>query len=90
MKTPDGKQITTTIVPLLLGRCEMAAALSISTDLLDELRKKGLPTINVPGSSKILFHPPVVVEWLLAQSKPIETLSEQETAKELDSPLRNK
>lgn len=83
----NGKQIV--IQPRLLDRRSMALCLSISEDVLDTLRKRGLPSVTIPGISKPLFHPDSVVEWMLQQSKPIETLSEKKAGEELDLLLRN-
>ena len=90
MEMPNGKQIVITIEPRLLDRRGMALCLSISEDTLDALRKRGLPSVTIPGISKPLFHPDSVVEWMLEQSKPPETLSEKEASEELDSLLRNR
>lgn len=89
MEPPDGKQIMIVIQPRLLDRRGMAACLSVSVDVLDALRKRGCPCVNIPGLAKPLFCPDKVVEWMLQQSTPPETLSEKEAAKELDSLLRS-
>ena len=77
------------IQPRLLDRESMALCLSISIDVLDKLRKQGLPSVTIPGISKPLFDPDDVVPWMKEQSKPLESLSEKEASKELDSLLRN-
>ena len=87
MTFPDGKQIV--ILPRLLDRRGMALCLSISEDTLDTLRKRGCPCVHLVGTSKVLFDPDEVVDWVKEESKPIETLSEKEAAEELDSILNN-
>ena len=87
METPDGKQIV--IQPRLLDRRGMSMCLSISEDVLDALRKRGCPCVTIPGIAKILFDPDDVVQWMKEQSKPLESLSEKEASKKLDSLLRN-
>lgn len=82
-------QKTLQIQPRLLDREGMALCLSISEDVLDKLRKKGLPSVTIPGISKPLFDPDDVVSWMKEQSKPPETLTEKEVSEELDSLLRN-
>lgn len=77
------------IQPRLLDREGMALCLSISEDVLDKLRKQGLPAVTIPGLSKPLFDPDDVIPWLKEQSEPLETLSEAEASEELDSILRN-
>ena len=89
METPSEKQVVITIAPRLLDRRGMALCLSISEDTLDSLRKRGLPEINVPGTSKVLFDPDDVIPWLKEQARPPETLSEKEASVELDSLLRS-
>ena len=84
-----GEQVRVTVEARLLDRARAAAALSISTDTLDKLRKRGCPCIAVPGTTKVLFDPDDVIPWLKEQSKPIETQSEKEASEELDSLLRN-
>ena len=87
MTFPDGKQIV--IQPRLLDRRGMAMCLSISEDVLDALRKRGCPCVHLVGTSKVLFDPDEVVDWVKEQSKPIETQSEKEASEKLDSLLRN-
>ncbi|MCC6490690.1 MAG: hypothetical protein IT364_24605 [Candidatus Hydrogenedentes bacterium] len=58
------------ITRVLLDREGMAAALSVSTDLLDLGRKMGLPCIVFPGSKKTLFDPADVLAWLKAHGRP--------------------
>ncbi len=87
MENPNGKQIV--IQPRLLDRRGMSMCLSISEDVLDTLRKQGLPSVTIPGITKILFDPDDVVPWMKEQSKPTETQSEKEASEELDSLLRN-
>ena len=57
------------IQPRLLDRAGMAAAICLSVDVLDRLRKMGMPCINVPTTSKTLFDPDAVVGWLREQSE---------------------
>lgn len=57
------------IQPLLLDRAGMAAAICVSVDTLDQLRKRGCPCLRVPGTKKVLFDPPAVVEWLREESQ---------------------
>ena len=87
MTFPDGKQIV--IQPRLLDRRRMALCLSISEDVLDKLRKRGFPSVTIPGISKPLFDPDDVVPWMKQQSKPSQSLSEKEAGEELDSLLQN-
>ena len=87
MTFPDGKQIV--IQPRLLDRRRMALCLSISEDTFDALRKRGCPCVPVVGTSKVLFDPDDVIPWLKEQARPIETRSEKEAGKELDSILNN-
>ena len=87
METPNGKHIV--IQPRLLDRRGMALCLSISEDVLDALRKRGCPCVPVVGTAKVLFDPDDVIPWLKEQARPIETQSENEARKELDSLLRN-
>lgn len=87
MENPNGEQIV--IQPRLLDRRGMGACLSISVDVLDKLRKQGLPSVTIPGITKILFDPNDVIPWMKEQSEPIETLSEKEASEELDSILRD-
>ena len=63
----DDKGIT--VEARLLDRRRMAAALCLSENTLDVLRKRGLPSIAVPGTKKILFNPDRVVEWLESESE---------------------
>ena len=63
--------------------------LSISEDVLDTLRKRGLPSVTIPGIAKPLFDPDDVVQWMKEQSKPIETQSEKKAGEKLDLLLRN-
>ena len=67
-------------IPVLLDRRRMAAALCLSEDTLDQLRKIGLPSISVPGTSKILFNPTRVVQWLEAENTEREENSESAQA----------
>lgn len=73
----------------LLDRKGMALCMSISEDVLDRLRKQGLPSVAIPGVSKPLFDPDDVVLWMKEQSKPLETRSETEASEQLDSLLQN-
>ncbi len=82
-------QKTQYIQPRLLDREGMALCLSISEDVLDKLRKRGLPSVTIPGLSKPLFDPDDVVLWMKEQSKPHETLTEKKAGEKLDSLLRN-
>lgn len=47
----------------------MASAICLSVDVLDRLRKAGMPCINVPTTTKTLFDPDAVVRWLREQSE---------------------
>ena len=87
MEIPDGKQVI--IQPRLLDRKGMALAASISTDTLDKIRKLGCPEITVPGTTKFVFDPDDVIEWIKENSRPADTRSEKEASEELDSLLRN-
>lgn len=84
-----GEQVRVTVEARLLDRARAAAALSISTDTLDKLRKRGCPCIAVPGTAKVLYDLEDAVAWLKEQSKPSETLTEKEAGEKLDSLLRN-
>jgi hypothetical protein len=54
----------TDIETRLLNRQSMAKYLSVSTDTLDGMRKRGCPTVPVPGSQKLLFDPDDVIAWM--------------------------
>lgn len=84
----ESKRVQVIVEARLLDR-KTAAALSISVDTLDKLRKQGLPTVNIRGVSKPLFDLDDVVEWLKDESSPVEFLSEQKARGELDDLLRN-
>ncbi len=58
------------ITPVLLDRARMAAALCLSVSTLDNLCKRGCPSIHVPGTSKILFDPADVVGFLKTAQTP--------------------
>lgn len=63
--TMNDSQVQTEPVPLLLlDRQKMAAAICVSEDTLDGMRKKGCPSIPVPGTRRILFDPADVIRWL--------------------------
>ena len=87
MELANEKRIV--ILPRLLDRRGMAVCMSISEDVLDALRKRGCPCVPVVGTSKVLFDPDDVIPWLKEQARPIETRSEKEAGKELDSILNN-
>ena len=57
---------------LLLDKKRMAAAICVSEDTLDGMRKAGCPCIPFPGARRVLFDPQDVVAWLKAQAKPQE------------------
>lgn len=48
----------------LLDRAHMAACIAVSEDSLDRMRKLGCPCVPVPGSSKVVFDPDDVIEWM--------------------------
>lgn len=87
MDSPNDKHVV--IQPRLLDRRGMALCLSVSEDVLDKLRKRGLPAVTIPGVSKTLFDPDDVVTWMKEQSEPIKTMSEKEAGERLDSLLQN-
>ena len=58
------------ITPVLLDRARMAAALCLSLSTLDNLTKRGCPSIRVPGTSKVLFDPADVVGFLKSAQTP--------------------
>lgn len=68
-----GTDIAEQIAPVLLDRRRMAAALCLSEDVLDRLRKQGCPCIPVPTTGdkrpKVLFDATEVVAWLKGQSR---------------------
>jgi len=85
----ESKRVQVIVEARLLDRKTAAAALSISVDTLDKLRKQGLPTVNIRGVSKPLFDLDDVVEWLKDEYSPAELLSKQKARGELDDLLRN-
>lgn len=66
-------EISLTLEPVLLDRAGAAAALSISEDVLDKLRKEGLPSIAIPGTAKVVFDMKDCVPWLKKQSRRVVT-----------------
>lgn len=60
------------ITPVLLDRARMATALCLSVSTLDNLCKRGCPSIRVPGTSKVLFDPADVVGFLKTAQKPVD------------------
>jgi hypothetical protein len=48
----------------------MAGALCLSLSTLDNLCKRGCPSIRVPGTSKVLFDPADVVGFLKTAQAP--------------------
>ncbi len=77
------------VCPRLLDRDGMAEAISVSTDTLDGLRKRGCPEVPVVGTSKVLFDPEEVVRWIKEQAAPLETRTEIEAKDALDDLLQN-
>ena len=73
---------------LLLDRKAMARAISLSESVLDGLRKRGCPSIKVPGVRKPLFNPSRVVEWLEAQNEPAQSLTATEASRKADEIFR--
>jgi hypothetical protein len=64
----DNETLIEPIKLLLLDKERMAAAICVSSATLDDLRKRGLPSIPVPGCRRVLFNPARVVEWLEGQA----------------------
>ena len=63
-------RIDMVITPVLLDRKRMARSLCLSVSTLDALCKRGLPSIHVVGTSKVLFDPVDVVGFLKTAQAP--------------------
>jgi len=63
----------------------MAGALCLSVRVLDDLRKRGCPCIQVPGTTKVLFNPGRVVAWLESQSEGRETVTARRAKERADA-----
>jgi len=85
----QSKQFIAVVEVRLLNRELAAIALSISVDTLDVLRKRGCPSIQVPGTSKVVFDVDDVARWMKEESNLPETPSEKIASEELDLLLNN-
>lgn len=54
--------------PILVDRKSLARALSISVDVVDRLRRIGLPYVQVPGTTKRVYDPVACKAWMEGQN----------------------
>ncbi|MEX2015556.1 MAG: hypothetical protein WD873_02890 [Candidatus Hydrogenedentales bacterium] len=63
----------------------MASYISLSESTLDRLRKMGLPSVTVPGTSIVLFEPDRAVAWILEQGTDADNASLKEARAAADA-----
>lgn len=78
------RDVQIVVTPLLMDRRTMAAAICLSEDTLDSLRRRGCPSVTVPGTTKRLFNPSKVVEWIEAEGVANRPASIRESKEQAD------